>query len=106
MFEYSCEFFLTVKDEKNPILHNRYDAYDILLVSELPNLWDFVEFSCDFYFDHPEFDKLEDGEYLVYARGIAEFESDRDWESGIEEGHYLLGIDKLKIIPWKDNDDV
>lgn len=104
MFEYSCEFIMGVDRS------DKFSPYTVVekmgFNCENSELWDFIELEADFYFDHPEFDKLEDGDYFVYARGIAEFESDRDWESGIEEGHYLLGIDKLKIIPWKDEDDL
>lgn len=97
MFEYSCEFIFYVNREQ------RFGQYSIIerlgFNSENPDLWDMVDLEADFYFDHPEIDKLPEGQYWLYARGIAEFESDVDWESGIDEGHFLLGIDKLRITP-------
>jgi hypothetical protein len=102
MFDYSVEFSLHVDRSWK---YSPYSSCDVLLVSEHQFLWDMLCFDADFYYDHPEFDKLVDGDYWVYAHGTAEFESDINWEYGVEEGHYLLGIDKLRIVPAGDKDD-
>lgn len=96
MHEYACVFELNVERE------NRWGTYKdgvLNFISEYSELWDIIDFSSDFYFEHPELEALPDGDYLVYVRGMAEFESDRDWETGIEEGHFILGVDKIRITP-------
>lgn len=102
MNEYACYFNLLVDRQ------DKYSPYTVVLekfVSENTDLVDFIYFEADFYFDHEEIEKLETGEYSVYVRGVAEFESDVDWESGIEEGHYLLGVDKITIKKLEELDD-
>lgn len=100
MFDYACEFELVVDDQ------NKIDPYHVRAVnsfiSENFELWDIVDFSADFYFDDVRFEVLEDGVYKIYVRGKAEFESDVDWESGRDEGHFLLGIEVLRITKIED----
>ena len=96
MYEYASRFELHVERDE---LLCPYDVTEIKFISENPELWDMIDFDAEFYFDHPEIEKLNDGLYTIYVRGVAEFESDRDWESGIEEGNFLLGVDKISISP-------
>lgn len=101
MNEYAVEFELIVDREvKTPFSPYITDVRSFS--SENFELWDMVDFDADFYFEDPRFDALTTGVYIVYARGQAEFESDVDWESGIEEGHFLLGIDTLAIKQLQD----
>ena len=95
MYEYAVDFRLEV-DRKNKYGNYYTDICDFCC--EQQRFYEWIDFDADFYFDHEEIAKLKDGSYHVYARGIAEFESDVDWESGGEEGHWLLGIDKLTIL--------
>lgn len=95
-FEYACGFELNVERG------NKWGEYQdevLEFVSENRELYDMIDFSADFYFEHPELEKLPDGDYWVYVRGIAEFESDVNWESGIDEGHFILGVEKIRIVP-------
>lgn len=95
--KYSAEFALIV--EKTSTGTCKYSTEDLLVTSEVLDFTDMIYFDADFYFGHEEIKKLEDGEYFVFVIGDAEFESDVDWESGIEEGHYWLGVDYIKILP-------
>ena len=40
---------------------------------------------------------LPAGEYFIYASGEVWFESDRDWESGVEEGDFEFNVCELII---------
>ena len=91
--EWSCEFIAT-KDSTSK--WGKWGDIDIqAFCSNEREFRDWIEFECDFYFEDDRLEALEDGDYWVYARGTSEFESDIDWESGIDEGGFRLDIDNL-----------
>lgn len=99
MLHYACNFVLE-KDSTNEYVQHR--VHDLEFVSFPLELYDWIYFESDFDFEDGRIRELENGAYYIYAQGTAEFELDRDWESGIEEGHYLLGLDVLKIMPFPE----
>jgi hypothetical protein len=104
MFEYATVFFLSVnKSTPSRSVNFHIEVKDF--VSENLAIYDFIDFDSDFYLDHEKIQELKDGEYWVYARGIAEFESDVDWETGIEQGHFILGVDKINIKKYSGDID-
>lgn len=102
MIEYSANFELEVIRKDLKPWQSPYTVTEQDVISEVQYFYDMIDFEADFYFEDPRFAALDEGLYFVYVRGQAEFESDRDWESGIEGGHFLLGIDTLTIKKLED----
>lgn len=72
---------------------------------------DWIDFDAGFMWEHEKLEGLEDGDYWVFARGVAYFDSSVDWEYGIEEGSWLLNPDivvvkKLDNLPEMPNYDL
>jgi hypothetical protein len=97
MSEYSASFTFSKENDspKHFLMYSNIAVEDFC--SEEEHLYDMIDFHADFYWEDERIKSLPDGEYRCYVRGQAEFESDRDWETGIEEGHFLLGIEKITI---------
>lgn len=94
--EWVCEF-VAVKDSSSP----KFGSWSIEVVenfcSSTPDFYNWICFEFDFNFEDDRFKDLEDGEYIIYARGTSFFESDRDWESGIEEGGWILETEFVAV---------
>ena len=97
MSEWSAEFELTI-DRHWDMRFMHYEVSEMSFNSEMEKLYDFVDMPYSLELDqYDEFRNLEDGEYKVYVRGEAEFHSDVDWESGVEEGCFELQMEKISI---------
>jgi len=92
MDKFACDFVLTKCE-------GEFERDFTNISSTIYDLDSFIDFSADILWhlkDSENIKKLPDGDYHIYISGTAEFESDVDWESGIEEGHF--------VFDWADKD--
>lgn len=86
---FACSVVFTKTDGEIEI-----DEYDF--VSSIWKQIDFMDFKYDILIDEEEtIQALPDGEYYSYIEGKTMFESDIDWESGREEGHFIFEIETI-----------
>jgi hypothetical protein len=100
--EYACNFELVI-DRTQPSDWSKFEVSLQQFVSSESELENWIDFTYDFPADENESIKnLPDGTYLGYARGVAWYEPEVDWESGIDEGGWHLGIDVIRVAEAKD----
>lgn len=78
------------------------------LLSSIPRLWDMIDLEADIVWQLKERNDLKalaDGDYLLYISGDVWFESDRDWESGAEEGGFAFNVSFLYHLPLPKEDE-
>ena len=83
------------------------------LTASCYRMWDFIDIEYDLLQQLQGEDKIKalaEGTYFVFVTGTFEFESSVDWESGVEEGNYVLYFESSEIsiekIPdWRENNE-
>lgn len=93
---YAAEFRFTKFIELGKTMYEEIQISDFCF--EDPFFKEMIDFETDFYWEVKEIDELPEGEYWCFVNGLAEFESDVDWETGIDEGHYLLGVCSIRVL--------
>ena len=98
--EFACEFYYTKCEGEN-----NYE--DWTLVSSIITLSDYIDFYSDIFqlfVDDKKSQELEDGDYHIFVCGEVEYQSDMDWESGMEEGNFEFGWDNedMTIVKMPD----
>lgn len=97
MDKYSAEiYFSKEKDDEG----EDYEILERTVASSIYDLMDMVDFKYDIFDlveENKEIVDLPSGKYFVYISGDVWFESDRDWESGVEEGNFEFSCDEIII---------
>lgn len=98
--KFACEFDLDIYYEDDGQKEYSHDLRGF--ASSLPDVKDFLYDFFSYLADEEQMKSLDIGDYHVFVFGTVEFYSDRDWETGWEEGGFVFEWEDVQIFKYPE----